>query len=383
MWILDFIRHGGSTLEAYPEFRRVVLDNGRYRVHSRKTISMHRMNIGTIASDAAMQVKYLKGRQLGTAEESFLARLSPGEKFLFAGRLVEMVRIRDNVAYVRRAKGQPDAVPRWMGGRMPLSSELSSALRRKLDEASQGRFKEPEVRALRGLVDIQSRWSRVPRDGELLVERIKTKTGFQLFLFPFEGRLVHEGMAALLAYRFSKRRKQTFSMACNDYGLLLQSPSKIHFEEAVAAGLFETENLVGDVLESMNATEMAKRQFRQVARVAGLIQPGFAGRQKSSRQLQASSNLFFDVFQNYDPDNLLLLQSRREVLDEQLEINRLLSALDRIDQSKLVVTDPPKVTPLAFPLLVDKLRERLSSESLADRIRRLQQELEQEASKTK
>jgi ATP-dependent Lhr-like helicase len=375
-WVLDFVVQGGSSLEAYPEFHRVEILDGRYQVLQRRTMTMHRMNIGTIVSDASMKVKYLKGKTLGSAEERFLSKLKAGDRFLFAGKLVSLVRVNDNVAYVRRATGVPDSVPRWMGGRLPLSSELSAALRTKLEEAADGKLIGREMKSLKRLFAIQSRWSKLPRSNQLLIEKIKTRGGFQLFLFPFEGRLVHEGLAALLAYRISRLQKTTFTMACNDYGIVLQSPHDVDIEQLVDQQIFATENLVADIMDSMNATEMAKRQFRQIARVAGLIHPGYPGRRKSASHVQASSNLFFDVFCEYDPGNLLLEQSRREVLELQLEFDRMFAALDRIGTSEIVVTNPPKVTPLSFPLLVDKLRERVSSETLADRIKRMQQQLE-------
>ncbi|MBD53999.1 MAG: DNA ligase-associated DEXH box helicase [Rhodopirellula sp.] len=378
-WVLDFVVRGGASLDAYPEFKRVERKDDFYQITQRRVQTTHRMNIGTIVSDAAMHVKYMKGKTLGTAEESFLSKLKPGEKFLFAGRLVEMVCVRDNVAYVKRSKGTPDTVPRWMGGRMPLSSELSKALRQKLHEASHKKLAGREMKALKSLLEIQQRWSIIPRADQLLIEQIKTRTGYQIFLFPFEGRLVHEGLAALLAYRISRNCKATFSMACNDYGIVLQSPSKTDIDPNTAMEWFSTENLMADILESMNCTEMAKRQFRQVARIAGLIQQGLPGSRKNARQLQASSNLFFDVFCEYDPGNLLLEQSRREVLDQQLEASRMHSAMERINESQIMLKEPPRVTPLAFPLLVDKLRERVSSETLADRIARMQEQLESAA----
>ena len=378
-WILDFVVHGGSSLTAYPDFHRVEIDDGVYRVTQRRTITAHRMNIGTITSEASMRVKFLKGGTLGTAEESFVSKLKPGDKFLFAGRLVSLVRVNDNVAYVRKTTGSPDSVPRWMGGRMPLSSELSAELRLKLEQASDGNLIGREMKSLSELFEIQRRWSALPRSDELLIEQIKARGGHQLFIFPFEGRLVHEGLAALLALRISRLHKTTFTMACNDHGFVLQSPHKIDIRDAIEKGVLRCSDLDEDIFSSMNATEMAKRQFRQIARVAGLIQPGFPGRRKSSSHLQASSNLFFDVFCQYDPGNLLLEQSRREVLELQLETSRMHTALQRIDRSTIIVTNPNKVTPLSFPLLVDKLRERVSSETLADRVRRMQEQLEKAA----
>ncbi|MEM9828185.1 MAG: ligase-associated DNA damage response DEXH box helicase [Planctomycetota bacterium] len=381
-WVLDFIVRGGGSLDAYPEFKRVTIEDDRYVVRDKKVARMHRMSIGTITSDAAMKIRFQSGATIGTAEESFLSKLSPGEKFLFAGRLVELLRIRDNVAYVKKAKGTPDTVPRWAGGRMPLSSELSESLRNKLQEASENKLVGREMRSLKHLFKIQGQWSILPRRDELLIEQIKTRGGHHAFLFPFEGRLVHEGLAALFAFRLSRIRRCTLEMACNDYGIVLQSPDAIPMDEGIRTGLFSVDGLVDDILSSMNSTEMTKRQFRQIARIAGLIQQGYPGQQKTASHIQASSNLFFDVFQNYDPGNLLLEQSRREVLQQQLEASRMRAAMQRIQGSRIRLIQPPKVTPLAFPLVVDKLRERVTSETLADRVAKMQAELEAAAGRS-
>ena len=375
-WVLDFVVQGGSSLGAYPEFHRVQFEGNRYQVSLRRVITLHRMNIGTIVSDAAMKVKYMSGNTIGTVEESFVAKLKQGDRFLFAGKVVELVLVRDNTAYVKRSKGKPDAVPRWMGGRMPLSSELSAALRHKIEQASEGTLVGPEMKSLKGLFAVQMKWSMLPRTDELLIELIKDRSGYHAFLFPFEGRLVHEGLAALLAFRLSRFQKTTYSMACNDHGVVLQSPHPIPMEKAISMGLFSKDGLEEDIQQSMNSTEMAKRQFRQIARVAGLIQSGLPGQRKSSNQIQASSNLFFDVFCEYDPGNLLLKQCRREVLEQQLDLTRLACALTRMERGKVVIMHPPKVTPMAFSLVVDKLRERMSNETLAERVARMQSELE-------
>ena len=380
-WILNFVVHGGSSLGAYPEFHRVELDDDRYHVSTQRIMTLHRFNIGTIVSDTAMKVKYMRGGTMGTVEESFLSKLKRGDRFLFAGKLVELVIIHDNVAYVRRSKGKPNSIPRWAGGRMPLSSELSMALRGKIHEASQGRLTGPEMRSLKSLFDLQQRWSLLPQTDELLIEMIGERSPYQLFLFPFEGRLVHEGMASVLAYRLTRQQPTTLSMACNDHGIVLQSPHPIAIEKAISEGLFSTDRLQEDIHQSMNATEMAKRQFRQIARVSGLIQAGLPGQRKSTSYVQASSNLFFDAFCEYDPTNLLLEQCRREVLEQQLEWTRLDRALKRLQQAKIRLTYPTRVTPFAFSLMVDKLRERVSSETLAQRITRMQKALENKAGK--
>lgn len=378
-WVLRFIRYGGHSLQAYPDFKRVEIEDGRYHVRQRKVITAHRMNIGTITADQAMVVKYMSGKRLGMVEESFLTKLEPDEAFTFAGKLVSLVRIHDNVAYVRRASGKSSAVPRWMGGRMPLSAELGGHLRAKLDEASQGRFRDHEMQAVRGLLEVQQKWSIIPNRHQLLIESIKTRAGWQLFVYSFEGRLVHEGLAAVVAHRLAQRQKSTFSIACNDYGFVLQSPKQFQLDRLSGNDVFRSHAMLDDIMQCVNSTEMAKKQFRQIARVAGLVQQGLPHRQKSSKHLMASSNLFFDVFLNYDPANPLLEQARQEVLDLQLEADRLRDASLRIEDSEIIIKTPKRMTPLAFPLLVDKLRERLSSETLAERVIRMQKQLENAA----
>ncbi|HET7461981.1 MAG TPA: ligase-associated DNA damage response DEXH box helicase [Longimicrobium sp.] len=375
-WVIDFVTRGGEALRAYPEFQRVVERDGVYTVEDRQVARRHRMAIGTIVSDASIVVQYLRGARLGTVEESFIARLKPGDRFVFSGKPLEFVRVRDMKAWVRRSNSSKGYIPRWMGSRMPLSTELAAALRRRLEEAADGVFRGPEMEAIRPILEVQARWSRIPRADELLIERVKTREGHHLFFFPFEGRLVHEGLAALLAYRISRLTPISFTMATNDYGVELLSPEPAPLDEALEAGLLRPDNLFDDVPASLNATEMARRQFREIARVAGLVFQGFPGANKSTRQIQASSGLFFDVFTRYDPGNLLVSQAHREVLERQLESSRLGRTLERLSASRVVISEPPRTPPMAFPLLVDRTREAVSSESLEDRVRRMQVALE-------
>jgi ATP-dependent Lhr-like helicase len=378
-WVMDFVTRGGEALQAYPEYARVSPVDERFSVVDPEVARRHRMSIGTIVSDAQITVQYLRGARLGMVEESFIARLRPGDHFTFAGRPLEFVRVRDMKAWVRRAGSVKGAIPRWMGTRLPLSGELAALLRHRFDEAAHDVFRGPEMEALQPILDVQARWSRIPREDELLMEMVKTREGHHLFIFPFEGRLVHEGLAALLAYRISRLRPISFTMAANDYGFELLAPDPVPLEEALASGLLSPHDLLHDVPASLNATEMARRQFREIARVAGLVFPGLPRAGKTARQLQASSGLFFDVLQRYDPENLLLSQAHREVLERQLESSRLGRTLERVANSRVVVTTPRRTPPLAFPLLVDRTRERVSSESLAERVRRMQRALERDA----
>ena len=383
-WALAFVRHGGDSLTAYPDYQRVEPDeNGLWKVPSRRVAMRHRMSIGTIVSDASLTVKFWArggaGRSLGSVEEGFIARLRPGDCFLFAGRLLELVRVENMTVYVNRATSKKAAVPRWNGGRMPLSSELADAVVEQLGAASRGTFASNEMRLMQPLLEVQMRWSALPTENSLLAEVMKSREGWHLFLYPFAGRHVHLGLASLLAWRMAQHQPLTFSIAVNDYGLELLSATEVDWAKGLTADLLGVDNLLHDVLASLNAGELARRRFREIARIAGLVFSGYPGAQKSARQLQASSGLFFDVFRQYDPANLLLTQAEEEVLRQELEVARLEQTLTRLQRRRLDIHQVRRTTPLAFPLMVERFRESMSSEKLADRIRRMVAELDKAA----
>jgi len=381
-WALAFVQNGGSSLNAYPDYRRAIPDeNGVWHVPDAHLARRHRMSVGTIVSDSSMTVKFWGkgGKSLGSVEESFIARLKPGDHFLFGGRLLELVRVQDMTAYVNRAKSKRPAVPRWNGGRMPLSTELSDAMVARLGEASRGIFDGPEMQLVKPLLDIQLDWSGLPTEKNLLAEVMVSREGWHLFLYPYAGRSVHLGLASLLAWRVSKHEPNTFSIAVNDYGFELLSATEIDWNENLTAELFSTEHLLEDVLGSLNAGELARRRFREISRISGLIFSGYPGAPKSTRQLQASSSLFYDVFRKYDPDNLLLTQAQQEVLRQELEVERLEQTLLRLQSRTLQIQTIRRPTPFGFPLLVERFRENLTSEKLADRITRMVRDLEKAA----
>ncbi len=385
-WALDFVARGGQSLAVYPEYRRVLPDeHGVYRVPDATIARRHRMGIGTIVSDASVQVKYLSGGRIGSIEESFISRLKAGDHFLFGGRILEFVRMHEMMAYVKRATGHRGAVPRWQGGRMPLSSELAHAVLERLQEAAQHRYDGPEMQAIAPLLELQQKWSGLPTAHCLLAELTTSREGRHLFMYPFAGRSVHVGLASLLAWRFGKAQASTFSISINDYGFELLTPLPVDWKSLLlapdAGGLFSTEHLLEDVLASLNATELAQRRFREIARIAGLIFQGYPGQPKSNRQLQASSSLFFEVFRKHDAGNLLLTQAQREVLEQELELTRLRDTLLELQQRELTLHETKRATPFAFPLMVERFREKLSTEKLSDRVARMVRELEKAAEK--
>ena len=415
-WCLGFTVHGGTSLAAYPEHHRIVRDEtGVCRVANPAVARRHRMSIGTIVSDAAMSVQWLNGGRIGSVEESFIASLREGDCFIFSGRVLQLVRVRDLTAFVTKAPGNQGAVPVWQGGKMPLSSELADTALTLLDEADAllgppdpgrdvaavaaaaapaaasrlAQHPDPELRALAPLLALQAEVSALPCTARLVFEMTETDEGHHLFGYPLAGRMVHIGLGALLAWRAARQQPGTFSLSMNDYGFELLSRKPFDWPRLLepagpgswGQGLLSLDALVPDIQQALNATELSLRRFREIARVAGLVFTGYPGAGHSARQVQASAKLFFDVFRRHDPGNLLLAQAEAETLAQELDVERLQRCLLRMGEGlgaagRITFTRPQRLTPFAFPLMVERLRERVTTEQLHQRVQRLLAEME-------
>jgi ATP-dependent Lhr-like helicase len=379
-WALDFVSRGGDSLRAYPQYRRVQPDAlGVWRLSDPQLARRHRMSVGTIVAESAMRVKFMRGAELGTVEEGFIARLKRGDCFLFAGRLLELVRVHEMTAWVRLAKATKPAVARWNGARMPLSSQLADAVLARLKACAAGRFEGVAMQAVRPLLELQMRWSRLPGADHLLIESLQSRDGHHVFIYPFAGRQAHLGLAALVAWRLAQRAPITLSMAVNDYGLELLSATPLAMTLFDDPALFDPAGLAHDLTHSVNAAELARRHFREIARVAGLVFQGYPGEARTGRALQASAGLFYDVFRQHDPDNRLLQQAHTEVLSQELGLERITDALARVRQAPVVRVELQRPSPFAFALMVQRLRETLSTESLQTRIERMVSVLDAQA----
>lgn len=371
-WILTFVTVGGK-LKNYEEYHKVVVENGLYKVTSRRIAMLHRMNIGAIVSDSMLKVKFFGGGYVGMIEEYFISKLKKNDKFILAGRVLEVSHVKEMTVFVRNSSGK-GIVPSYLGGRLPMSSYLSVFLRQKLSESLDAKTSEKELRFLHPLLISQQEHSHIPTEKEFLVERIKTREGHHLFMYPFEGRLIHEVMSALIAYRISRISPISFSIAMNDYGFELFSKLEIPLTEENIEEILSRENLLRDVMASVNSTEMARRKFRDIAVISGMVIRTYPGQQKNNKNLQVSSGLIFNVLEDYDPQNLLLKQAYSEVFFQQIDEARLVNAFNRIHESEIIIKNSNTFTPLSFPIKVDSLRQSLSSEDLKARILRMKME---------
>ena len=371
-WVLRFITIGGDSLQSYEDFNKVKVSEGLFKVESRKIAMRHRLSMGTIVGNSAMIVKRKRGKTIGTIEEYFISRLKIGDTFVFAGQRLELTRVTGLVAYVVPSTKKSAAVPSWSGGRMSLSNEIAEMLRKEFTHLMDLENLNREGKKVQSLLAIQSRRSAVPLPDQLLIEYLEDDDGHHVYIYPFEGRMVHEGMALLLAYRLSKMTKISLNLGMNDYGFEILCDQEIPLMEALEEDWFATDGLLDDTQNSSNMTALAGKKFREIAAISGLTFKGYPNKEAKERHLQSHSQLFFDVFSDYEPHNLLLQQAYEEVTYYQLEVNRIRTAFTRIATQEIVIKYLAKPSPLCFPLLVDSLnRDRISNESLAERVRRM------------
>ncbi|MBE9110700.1 ligase-associated DNA damage response DEXH box helicase [Nodosilinea sp. LEGE 07298] len=400
-WILDFIENGGQCLEAYPRYKKVVREEGLFKVSDAKLARIHRMGIGTITSNTPVKIVYTNRKEIGTVEESFVSRLQKGDVFFFAGRQLEYFQLKDMVLYVKGTRKKSTVTPSWGGGQLAISDTLSHHLRQEVErvrsflangdhsrrvhsrsnapaqannQCNQADLANDEILTIAPILEAQQRLSTLPTADELLVESCKTREGQHLYVFPFEGRFVHEGLGFLWGYRFAKQKTATFTISVNDYGFEILGPKGYPYQELFSSDFFSLENLADDIRASLNISELTQRKFRGVAQVAGLVFKGYPGSRKTSSQLQVSTSLLYEVFTKYESENLLLKQAEREVLQDQLETHRLTQTLSRLDQRSVVWKDTKRPSPLAFPLLVERLNSRMSNETLMERIQRMKEQ---------
>lgn len=319
-WCLDFIVYGSSSLQSYDEYKKVKIDDtGRYFIDDRRIAMRHRLQMGTIVGSTTVTVKYQSGGYIGSVEEYFISKMDRGDVFIFAGRTLEFIRLKGMIAHVKNTTKKTNTVSSWQGSRLPLSAQLGELLRDEMENFQTGKKRTPEVKALKEIIKRQQLESIVPQKNEFLIETFKTREGYHAVFYPFEGRFVHEAMAGIIAYRVSLLKPITFSLAFNDYGFEILSDQAFDMQEILDNDLLTPDMLSQDLQASMNATEMARRQFRDIAVISGLVFTGYPNKAVKTKHLQNSSQLLFEVFRDNEPDNLLFRQAYTETLKTQLK----------------------------------------------------------------
>ena len=383
-WCLDFLEYGGKCLNAYPHYKKIEKINSedgsrefKYFVKNNNIKRIHKFNIGTITSDKFVIVKYLKGNPLGNLEENFASKLKKGDTFFFSGKVLEFIKIRDMTMFVKKSSKRSSMIPSWVGGQMAISDLLSNSIRKEIEICSNlYDYKEltnEELNSLKPILERQNKYSKIPKESDLLVEIYSSKEYKSLFAFPLEGKLVNEGIAFLWALRFAKYNKTTFSITANDFGFSLTSTKDYDFSLLKKHKLYFSSplNLERDLQSAINFSELTRKKFKNIAQISGLINNHNPTKLKSASQLQISSNLLFDVFTKYENNHLLIKQAYKEVRKSNLESERMSKCLKRMSNLNFIINKTKYPSPFAFPLLVERLNNTLSNETIEKRVEKL------------
>ena len=370
--VVDFVATGGYALRVYERYARIRrTKEGLWRVAHPRLAQQYRLNVGTIIEEPLLNVRLTRrrggaaagGLSLGKVEEYFVETLSPGDTFLFSGRMLRFEGIRENECYVSNAAGQDAKVPAYAGGKFPLSTYLASEVRAMLADPARWRALPPQVAEW---LSIQKRVSLLPAAGDMLVETFPRGKRFYMVAYPFEGRLAHQTLGMLLTRRLERAGARPLGFVATDYSLAVWADRDIgalhEAGDLPFAELFD-EDMLGDDLDAWLAESwMLKRTFRACAVIAGLIEKRHPGQEKTGRQVTVSADLIYDVLRTHDPDHILLRATRADAAAGLLDIGRLAGLLSRI-RGRIVHKGLDRISPLAVPVMLEIGKESVKGEA--------------------
>jgi ATP-dependent Lhr-like helicase len=360
---LAFVENGGYALRVYDRYARLVRDSlGYYHVRGPRIVRQYRLNAGVIVESPMIRIRMKGRRVLGEVEEFFIAMLTPGDTFMFAGQVVRFEGIREGVAIVAPAKGGDPQIPSYMGGRLPLTTNLADRVQAIFADPKRWKTLPPDVREW---LEVQSERSALPKPGYLLVETFPRADRWFTTVYGFAGRNAHQTLGMLLSRRMYRMQVKPMGFIATDYGLAVWS-----LEEPTAIDALFHQDILGDELEEwITDSNMMKRMFRNVAVIAGLIERIHPGEEKTGRQVTFSSDLIYEVLRRHEANHILLRAARSDAMGGLIDLARL-SALLQTAHGKILHKRLTRVSPLALPVLLNIGKEgmgpRLVDELLDD-----------------
>ncbi len=372
--IVDFVATGGYALRSYERYAKIrKTKEGLWRVSNPLIAQQYRLNVGTIVESPMLNVRMVKrnargslgrgGMPLGKVEEYFLEMLSPGDTFLFSGKVLRFEGIRENECLVSQGYTLDPKVPSYAGGKFPLSTYLAQQVRKMLADPARHASLPDQVR---DWLSLQKDLSMLPKEDELLIETFPRGSRHYMVIYAFEGRLAHQTLGMLLTRRLDRAGLKPLGFVATDYSLavwgLEDLGAAFRSKRPSLAHLFD-EDMLGDDLEAwLNESFLLKRTFRNCAVIAGLIDQRHPGKEKSGRQVTVSADLIYDVLRSHEPDHILLEATRNDASTGLLEIERLGDMLSRI---KGHITHRPltQISPLAVPVMLEIGKEAVGGDA--------------------
>jgi ATP-dependent Lhr-like helicase len=357
--VIDFVSTGGYALRTYDRFKRIVKGlDGLWRVRNEETALRHRMNVGAIVSPAMLSVRIAGrrrgtvGRKIGEVEEGYLEVLEPGDTFIFAGQVWELVGVTGMDVLVRPAGDKSPKMPSWGGSKFALSTFLAAKVRHLMSDGAHWGVLPDDTREW---LEIQRDRSIIPGEHEMLLETFPRGQRHYLVAYPFEGRLAHTTLAMLLTRRLERVGAGPLGFVCNDYAVTIWSLKSM--DELDLDDLF-AQDMLGDDLESwLLESSMMKSAFKGCALISGLVERRFRSDQKSGRQISFSTDLVYDVLRRHQSDHLLLRCARADAARGLVDVSRLGDLLARI-KGRIRHARLDHLSPFSVPMILEIGRQR-------------------------
>jgi ATP-dependent Lhr-like helicase len=372
--IVDFVATGGYALRTYERYARIrKTADGLWRVSNPQVAQQYRLNSGTIVEAPMLSLKMVRrgeggrigrgGATLGKMEEYFFEQLSPGDTFIFSGKVLRFEGIRENEALASRAFSNDPKIPSYNGGKFPLSTYLADQVRTMLSDPERWRQLPEQVR---DWLAIQDEKSMLPKRDELLIETFPRGRRAYMVAYPFEGRLAHQTLGMLLTRRLERAGAKPLGFVATDYSLGiwgLEDMGQMIAEGRLSLSDLFDEDMLGDDLETwLDESFLLKRTFRNCAVIAGLIDRRHPGKEKTGRQVTVSADLIYDVLRSHEPDHILLQATRQDAATGLLDISRLGDMLKRI-KGHITHRALDHISPLAVPVMLEIGKEAVPGEA--------------------
>jgi len=379
---VDFVATGGYALKRYDRYAKLrQTPEGLWRIAHPRIAQQYRLNVGVIIEDPMIDIRLQSkgrptgagGRVLGKLEEYFIETLTAGDTFVFSGDVLRFEGIHENAAYVTRTNDPEAQIPSYNGGKFPLSTFLAMRVRQMLADPRQWKKLPHPVGEW---LEIQQLRSKIPDEGELLVETFPRGRKNYLVCYPFEGRLAHQTLGMLVTRRLERLRMRPLGFVANEYALAVWA---LRDMSGVDMDALFSEDMLGDDLEDWLAeSALYKRTFRNCAIISGLIERRSLTAEKTGRQVTFSSDLIYDVLREHEPDHILLRATYEDAATGLLDIGRLSGALTRV-KGNITVRALDRVSPLAVPALLEISKEMVAGEAHEDILHEAEESLVAEA----
>ena len=344
--ILNFIHNGGYALQNYHDLKKLKKQkDGRYVIKDNNNKINVLINAGTIIDSFNFKIKTIKGKLLGTVEESFLSSIKEKDIFIFAGLSLVCLKIKNDEILVDLKKHKTDKVPIYWGGSLPLKSNLSDEILNLLNNQNYDFPKE-----IQQFIKKQKIESGIPSKNKILIEKFPFKQGEYIFIHTFSGRETNQTLANLLIKFLNRKELFTLNYILNDYSFGLFFENRTTLKSSDFKIFFD---LNFDHLIRLD-TAIARKVFKEVSMISGLIKKNRST--LNFKKNYVNSDIIFDTLRKYEPEHIILKITEEEIQNHLLHSSQIV----KFKNMKFTFNNLKKVSEFSRALIMEKEKTKAS-----------------------